>query len=190
MGSSGSWSAELKLVRSITITQQTENTDQEIDEFLNNIPTIYVNKTRYELYGTGKQIYTVIDEDDENIDKIADYYKNKDSMTIEEYEALVENGEDSLDPYQEFEVMEDKEVLRNKLRFIDLKKAEEYKYFIDFKYKNIFPTIDHTIYLTSIGATIYEIDEDSNDFIITQEFIDSLKPGDRLEISGEWSVYG
>jgi len=195
MGSCGSWNASLSLERRIGISQKEENSSEVIEKFIKkNCSSLTQRKSFDELKKDDILLGIIIeDEYEEYHEEI--YMKElglenvnaKEFIKNKVYEKHSERSEEDL--LEEVEIEDwvfEVEVkdLEKKLKFLNLKILKDN---LD-NWDASTPTfITEDEYLGSCGDYIYcgSDNSGSDEFIITQKFINSLKVGDKLILNGD-----
>lgn len=196
MGSVANWSASLELRRSIDIKKKVPNTIEEIKNFLskNNISQ---SGNRNNLDENSIIVECNFGEEEYNNIQI----KASDGITIKRFfdEKLYEtlDGFEDYNSYYEEEnltFMEDLTfvvlISENDVRLLKLDLQLYKKYVID---DGLFWNGETLVYgddfMENVGGYIYcnTDNSESSEYVITQDFIDSIKPGDRLILSGDGS---
>lgn len=205
MGSSGHYSAEMSLVKKISLLQQKENTNKEIEEFFNEIGVIYVKTTFKNLDYNADKIYAVIhkdelDDDDYTEIYIDEYFLDKKYITYKELKDLKTSESNSADlnwfiDYTRdvknliYFVEHNLEDLKPQLKFANLNLLKKYTYLLSTN--PIEFNVESEKNLGEINEYIYGSSSNYNEdhFTITQKFIDSLQVGDVLRIKGQATAY-
>lgn len=193
MGSCGSWDANVTHIKKIDVRQSKENTPERIQAFINKHQNrLVVNKDYNELKkGDILLAVTIYDEDDEEIGEVvlseigAENIDAKKFIDKEMYDKL--DGFDYDDDYYtepEFWVyrIEVKDV-ESKLKFLDLDKIEKNIHM----WKLAEPNYLHKeALLADCSDYIYCNNDNSatDEFKVTQKFIDSLSVGDVIRLYG------
>lgn len=186
MGSSGYFNAEVSLSRKIDVTKKTKNTALEIEALKKYLLKKEVNPFLIEVsYKDVKpgDVIKYVDTSDED-----DYYEEDDDKyedVSELDEASLKQVLEGLGPDVSCKVVPHD--LNKRLAFVDLDICkQEGSFVLDPK-----PHLLHIRGLAECSNDIYyENDNSTGDsFKITQSFIDSLKPGDILELDANGGCY-
>lgn len=189
MGSTGSWDASLSLKRRVSLSQENENSKEEIEGFLKN--NVIGNRVDYKNVKDTDIILAVIGYDDDEKESFRvdlcdvdinnmSFKEFKESGIFESQEEFY-SGIQSLDE-REFIVRDNN--IEETLRYINLNLL--YESLENWSSKN--PTFSYVEEeLVNCNGWIYcnNDNSDSDEFIITQEFIKTLSPGDRLVLNGD-----
>ena len=191
MGDCGSWSANIKLSQKIDISQTEENSSETITEFVKNNPSIsFRQKTLKEIKDDDILISVdVFDEDDGEIATV----ELKD-LELENVNAKEFIDKKLYDEYDEFEP--DDMCIENCIFMVEIQNVESLLKFLNLtllkKYiyawmVNSPAEINDMSTLANCRNYIYchSNNTDSSSFTITQDFINSLKPGDTLIVEGD-----
>ena len=191
MGSCGSWSASMSLVKKINLSQKEENSSEDIEKFVKKNPQILIDRKSKSNIKKDDILISVdvYDEDDEEITSVElkdiglENVNAKDFIDNKVYEKHDEFEQDYIDIDNcMFNVQAQN--IEDKLKFLNLSLLKDHVG----SWSASSPTsVDDFSVLASCSDSIYCHNDNSNSstFTITQKFIDSLNPGDILRLDGD-----
>jgi len=210
MGSTGSFSARMSLIKKQKITIDTENSIDDIKKFVTKHPELLDLTIEYDeddkafKKARNAKLVTVVvnDEDDNHVrdvvladlgfDMTLGEFLDGEIYEDEKYEELFTSDYCDADPsYWQFKVVADEKYkvsVIKKLKNVDLNAIEKNINSWSIKEPNVLSSETH---LGDCSNDIYYKNDNStgSSFTITQKFIDGLSPGDMLILEADGVCY-